>query len=180
MSQPTDAVTDPNEYRAEILGWLGDDDPATVQAGTTDRMRQIVEAAGRRLRERPRPTEWSVIECVGHLVDSEVVASARIRWVIAEDEPDLVAYDQDRWVDGLHHRDASPDELLALFDALRRANLQLWTANPWTPNPAPARERIGLHRERGPESYEVMFRMMAGHDRLHLAQAQRVLDALVR
>lgn len=175
MTPPTDPIAEPETYRAEILDWLGDDDPATVQATTTDRMRQIVEAAGRRLRERPRPTEWSVIECAGHLVDAEIVASARVRWILAEVEPDLAGFDQDRWVDGLHHREASPDELLAVFDALRRANLQLWTATP-----APGRERIGLHRERGPESYELVFRMMAGHDRFHLTQAQRTLEAVVR
>ena len=57
------------------------------------------------------------------------VVSARVRWILAEDEPDIVGYDQDRWVDALRHRDDDPDELIALFDALRGANLRLLAAN---------------------------------------------------
>jgi hypothetical protein len=37
---------------------------------------------------------------------------------------------------------------------------------------------VGLHAERGPESYELTFRLLAGHDRFHLGQARRALDAL--
>ncbi len=168
-----DPVASPDAYRTEILGWLGDDDPAVVQAATTGRLRAVVEAAGARLRDRPAPAEWSVIECVGHLVDSEIIAAARIRWIMAEDEPDIVGYDQDRWVDGLHHRDDDPDELIALFDALRTANMRLWAASPDA-----QRNRVGIHRERGPESYDLTWRLIAGHDRFHLAQAERALTAV--
>ena len=172
-AQPVDPVLSPDAYRREILSWLGDDDPAVVGAATVARMRELVRAAGERLRDRPEAREWSVIECLGHLVDSEYIVSARSRWILAEDEPDIVGYDQDRWVDGLRHRDDDPDELIGLFDALRTANLRLWARTP-----VPDRERIGRHRERGPESYGLMVRMSAGHDRFHLAQAERALAAV--
>jgi hypothetical protein len=35
-----------------------------------------------------------------------------------------------------------------------------------------------MHAERGPESFELLFRMLAGHDRFHMAQARRALDAV--
>jgi len=35
-----------------------------------------------------------------------------------------------------------------------------------------------MHRERGPESYDLTFRLAAGHDRVHLAQARRALTAV--
>jgi hypothetical protein len=35
-----------------------------------------------------------------------------------------------------------------------------------------------MHAERGPESVDLTFRLMAGHDRFHLAQARRALDAV--
>ena len=168
-----DPVAAPDAYRTEILGWLGDDDPATVQAATASRLRAIVRAAGGHLRDRPEPAEWSVIECIGHLADSEVVASARMRWILAEDEPQIIGYDQDRWVDGLGHRDDDPEQLIALFDALRTANLQLWRSVP-----PEARARFGVHNERGPESYELIWRLTAGHDRFHVAQAERALAAV--
>jgi hypothetical protein len=35
-----------------------------------------------------------------------------------------------------------------------------------------------MHAERGPETYDLSFRMIAGHDRFHLAQARRALAAV--
>ena len=168
-----DPVASPEAYRRLILSFLGADDPAVVQAATVARMRGLVRLAGDHLRDRPEPREWSVIECLGHLVDSEFVASARMRWILAEDEPDIVGYDQDRWVDGLRHRDDDPEELITLFEALRASNLRLWAQTP-----VADRERFGRHSERGPESYGLIVRLGAGHDRFHLAQAERALAAV--
>jgi hypothetical protein len=165
-----DPVSEPDAYRRLLLGLLGADDPAMVATTTADRMRELVRVAGSRLRDRPAPTEWSVIECLGHLVDSELVTSARIRWIVAEDEPDIVGYDQDRWVERLGHRDDDPDVLIAQFEALRTANVALWARTS-----AADHARIGIHRERGPESYDLIRRLSAGHDRFHLAQAERAL-----
>ncbi|MBA2266423.1 MAG: hypothetical protein H0W17_08525 [Chloroflexi bacterium] len=85
-------------------------------------------------------------------------------------EPALIGYDQDRWVDRLHARVEEADELLALFEPLRQANLALWARTP-----VGDRDRFGVHAERGPESYGLLFTMIAGHDRFHLAQAERAL-----
>jgi hypothetical protein len=171
--EPIDPVATPDAYRREVLSWLGDDDPAVVQGATAAALRTLVSAAGSQIRIRPEPTEWSVIECLGHLVDSEIITSARVRWILAEDEPDIVGYDQDRWVDGLRHREDDPDDLITVFVALREANLRLWASRP-----AVDRERFGIHSERGPESYELINRLQAGHDRFHLAQAERALAAI--
>ncbi len=64
------------------------------------------------------------------------------------DRPDLPAYDQDLWNDRLHTDDEEPQALLRLFEPLRASTIDL------------------------------MFRMLAGHDRIHLAQARRALDAV--
>ena len=82
--------------------------------------------AGSLLRVRPEPGEWSVLECVGHIVDSELVAGARERWIVSEDEPVIVGYDQALWVDRLGHNADDPELLIATFEALRAANLDLW------------------------------------------------------
>ena len=103
-------------------------------------------------------------------------SSARARWILAEDEPDIVGYDQDRWVDGLHHRDDDPE------DAHRAVR---GTAGGEPPT-------LGGHARRmpgsgsastasaGPESYDLMRRLSAGHDRFHVAQAERALAAVRR
>jgi hypothetical protein len=170
-----DPVADPQGYQRLLLGLLGDDDPAQAQATAPTAWRALVTEAGDRLRERPEPAEWSVLECLGHAVDAEVVSSARYRWIVAHDEPPLVGYDQDLWVDRLHHGEDDPDALLELLQALRTANLAMWARS----TPA-ERERIGRHAERGPESYDLTFRLLAGHDRFHLEQARRALATVGR
>lgn len=168
-----DPVDEPKAYQEHLLGLLGNDDPAEVQAGTSAAWRALVEEAAGRLRERPQPDEWSVLECLGHAADAEIVYSGRYRWIVAHDEPPLIGYDQALWVQRLRHRDDDPERLLALLTTLREANLDFW--NRSTPQ---ERERVGLHSERGPESLDLSFRLIAGHDRFHLAQARRALDAV--
>jgi hypothetical protein len=170
MSQPVDPISGPDAYRASLLAALGTDDPAVAQAETPSAIRALIVAAGDRLRIRPAPGEWSALECIGHIFDSEVVVSARVRWILAEEEPEIVGYDQALWVDGLRHNEDDPALLLATFEALRRANLDLWARRS-----VADRQRLGRHRERGRESYEMTFRLSAGHDRIHLAQARRAL-----
>ncbi len=52
------------------------------------------------------------------------------------------------------------------------------TSGLWAATPPDARERFGVHRERGPESYDLMWHLTAGHDRFHVAQAERALAAV--
>jgi DinB superfamily len=80
---------------------------------------------------------------------------------------------QDQWVARLRHNDDQPDELLAAFAGVRAANLALWSRTS-----AGDRERVAMHAERGPESYELMFRMLAGHDCFHLNQMRETLRQL--
>ncbi len=168
-----DPVSDPRGYQGHLLSLLGDDDPAAVQSATPGALRELVTQAGAALRKRPAPGEWSVIECIGHIGDAEVVYAARYRWILAHDVPTLIGYDQDRWVARLRHAEAEPDELLATFDALRSANVALWRRTS-----REERARIGRHEERGPESLDLSFRLIAGHDRFHLDQARRTLAAV--
>jgi len=173
LDDSPDPVTDPKAYQELLIGLVGEDDPAEVQNWTAASVRAVVDEAGPDLRTRPEPGEWSVLECLAHMVDGEIVGSGRYRWILAHDEPELLGYDQDLWVDHLHQPPEDAEELLRTFDVLRRANLALWARTP-----AALRERVGLHRERGPESYGLTFRLMAGHDRFHLAQARRALDQM--
>jgi hypothetical protein len=144
-----------------------------VQAGTPDAIRALLGEAGSDARIAPEPGEWSVAGCIAHLTDGELVVSTRYRWIVAEEQPPIVGYDQALWVANLRHAEDEPDELVALFEALRSANLALWDRFGATHG-----TRIGLHSERGPESYDLTFRLAAGHDRIHLAQARRSLQTV--
>ncbi len=181
MTNPTDRagsaspdnLADPQGYQRHLIGLVGYDDPAAVQGSTIATWRALVAEAGPDLRTRPELAEWSVLECLGHAVDAELVMSGRYRWAIAEDDPTIVGFDQDRWVAAFDHGHADPEGLLGLFEALRTANLALVARM----TPA-ARARTVRHPERGPESLGLMFTMTAGHDRFHLAQARRALAAV--
>jgi hypothetical protein len=165
-----DPVQEPQAYQQLLLSLLGDDDPVEVQAATPAALRRLVEDAGDDLWIRPEPAEWSVLGGIAHITDAELVMAGRYRFVLAHDAPPLIGYDQDLWVERLHGGNDDPEPLLALFEALRSANLELWRRTP-----DESRARIGVHGERGPESYDLSFKMLAGHDRFHIGQAERAM-----
>ncbi len=168
-----DPVAEAADYQALLLSLVGDDDPAGVQARTSDALPALVREAGTHLRARAGEQEWSVLELLGHFLDAEIMAAARYRWILAHDRPPLMPYDQDLLVARLRHNEAEPDELVEFFQGVRRGNLALWRRMP-----AGERGRVGIHAERGPESYELVFRLMAGHDRFHLDQIRQTLAAV--
>jgi hypothetical protein len=171
MATP-DPVSDATAYQQMLLAALGDDDPAEAQAAAPPAIGAMLAEAGPHLRVRPEPREWSALLCLAHIADAELVMSGRYRWVLAHDRPELIGYDQDLWVDNLHSDDDDPAVLLREFEQLRASNVALWLGSS-----DEERARIGLHRERGPESFDLMFRMLGGHDRVHLAQAHRAIEA---
>jgi hypothetical protein len=168
-----DPIADARAYQRMLLDLLGADDPAAVQKATPGAIASVLRDAGSDLHPKPAAAEWSVLELLGHFVDAEIVMSARFRWTISQDQPPLLGYDQDLWVSRLRHNDDPPAELLALFSALRAANLGLWRRSS-----ADERARVAIHAERGPESYQMMFAMIAGHDRFHLNQMRTTLRQL--
>lgn len=170
-----DPVREPDAYRRSLLTALGGQDPIAVLAAGPQAARDLLASAGSLAFVRPEPLEWSVRECLAHLADGELVVAARMRWIAAEDEPDIIGYDQDLWVSNLRQADEDPEIFLAAFEANRRWNLALWDRL----SPA-ERARVGIHRERGPESIELMIRLGAGHDIVHLDQARRALETARR
>lgn len=170
-----DPIAQAQRYQRSLLDALGADDPADAQSEAPANIRALLADGGDALWTRPAPREWSAVLCLAHIADAELVMSARYRWVLAHDQPELIGYDQDLWVDNLHPDDTDPRDLLATFEPLRTANIALWRGT--TPE---QHARVAIHRERGPESFDLMFRMLGGHDRVHLAQARRALEAVSR
>lgn len=69
---------------------------------------------------RPGPGAWSLAELAAHLADADLVISDRMKRVIAEDDPALLAFDETAWTDRLATNEAPLAESLALFQANRR------------------------------------------------------------
>ncbi len=56
----------------------------SLAAGPRRIARAVARGRGARLRRRPQPREWSVVEILAHLLDGEVALGFRIRKVAAE------------------------------------------------------------------------------------------------
>jgi hypothetical protein len=115
------------------------------------------------------PGKWPVRDVVQHLADSEMVGGFRLRLVLAQDRPQLTAYDQDLWTDRLRYDQVNLQDALEQFTVLRRTNLRLWEGL----GPAEMK-RVGLHSERGEQSLERLRKLCAAHDLLHLRQLERI------
>lgn len=90
---------------------------------------------------------WSIQQVVIHLADCELVIADRIRRVVAEDQPTLMAFDQDRWVERLAYADQSVDDAVAMVELIRRQ-----TARMLNVQPDAVLHRQGVHNVTGPVS----------------------------
>ena len=122
------------------------------------------------LRRAEAPGNWSVIQVVQHLADSDLVAGYRVRMVVAENSPPLPGYDQDGWAREFHYDQVPLAAAMDQLRSLRNANLGLWSR--LTPDQL---QRVGIHSERGPESAGHILRLMGAHDLVHRRQIDRIL-----
>jgi uncharacterized damage-inducible protein DinB len=161
-------------YVSAVMELLGDREPMAVLRDTPSVLARATEGlSAQQLKQPEKPGKWSIGQILQHLSDAEIVWAWRMRLILAEDRPPLTGYNQDLWAERLHYEQEDPSEAIALFGALRRANLRLLDRA----TPANLR-RVGLHAERGEESLEFLRRLYAGHDLLHRNQIDRVRRVL--
>lgn len=168
-NQAATAGEEAKAYITAVLELLGERDVVEVLRGTPAELRRVTEGrAPEELRRPERSGKWSAVQVMKHLADSDLVWAYRMRLVLAEDRPRLVAFDQDLWAADCQRVDLA--EALNEFEMLRALNIalidRLDTADL---------ERVGIHSARGEESLDLMIRMYAGHDLVHLKQLERIL-----
>src|ERR1035437_4348304 len=71
------------------------------------------------------PGKWSIRQIVAHLADAELVGAHRLRQVIAEDTPTLIAFDQDAWTKNLDYARRRTEQSLETFRRIRTENYEL-------------------------------------------------------
>lgn len=148
--------------------FLGSRHPREVIAQTPERLRDWLDTLGAEASGRaPAPGKWSAREIVCHLADCEVVFAFRLRQALAERNPVIQPFDQDRWAANYAAYDAH--SALDAFTALRRWNVTLIDALP-----AEAFARLVTHPERGEMTFQVVVETMGGHDLNHLGQLERI------
>jgi hypothetical protein len=154
-----------------LLDLLGDLPPLDVLAETPRWLEARLHGLSpERLRAPERPGKWSVAAVLAHLADAELVIGVRARFIVGDDQPTLIGFDQDRWAAEFRYAEADPVAALATFSSVRAANLRHWhslTPEQW--------QRIGHHTERGPTSAVLNLKITAGHDLVHRRQIERIL-----
>jgi hypothetical protein len=132
----------------------------------------LTGAAGSELDFQPEPTQWSIRQIVAHVSDSEVVATFRLRRIIAEDNPTLEAWDQDAFAMRLDYARRKPSQSLETFRRLRQENYELLRGLG-----ADAFARTANHGERGTLPLLELVKQVAAHPESHARQIRRVRDA---
>jgi hypothetical protein len=112
---------------------------------------------------RPGPGAWSTAEVVLHLADADLVLADRMKRVIAEEQPLLVAFDENQWTQNLFYQDRSAEPAPILFDFHRQQMLEVLRRLDDGDF-----ERVGIHSERGPLTLAQIVAGAADHLDHHL------------
>ncbi len=122
------------------------------------------------LKWRPAPGEWSAHEVVWHCADAEANAHTRIRFLAAETEPVVQAYDQDLWARTFDYHALPLEPALATVDSVRAttaALIRTFGDAVWA--------KKGRHTESGPYSAEGWLQIYANHPEIHARQIENNL-----
>jgi uncharacterized damage-inducible protein DinB len=140
--------------------------------------RQLIEeyvACGARLRHavaglspedltaRPGPGDWSILELVIHLVDSDYIAIDRMKRMLIEDDPPLLYADETAYVRRLAPHEQSLEDALTLFEVGRRQFARILRTLP-----DEAFDRRGNHNRRGVQTVGGMVKDYIKHTDHHL------------
>jgi uncharacterized damage-inducible protein DinB len=168
MSTP---VETPQQYTQRILSHAKEQDGIKLQGATNKKLARLIKGRSTaKLRKRPAPDKWSIAEILAHLADAEIVVGWRMRLILGAPGTPIAAFDQNAWASSGHYEKRDPRKSVELHRVVREANLALLkslTPEQW--------KQYGQHAERGQESIEHIVQMMAGHDRNHLQQIERML-----
>lgn len=124
------------------------------------------------LQWRPAPGKWSAHEVIVHCADSETNGHGRIRYLLAEEQPVIQGYDQDRWARQLDYHQLPMAPALETVAAVRANTVPLLrraTDADWA--------RSGVHSESGRYGAEDWLQTYAEHLEKHTRQLERNLAA---
>ncbi len=116
--------------------------------------------------------EWSPREVVHHMADSEMTSAVRMRLLIAEDGPHIVAYDQEEFAAQLFYTERPIEASLQAFRYARETAADIaerLTDEQWL--------RSGTHSESGTYGLQEWLLVYADHAVIHADQIQRARAA---
>ena len=116
---------------------------------------------------------WSIQEVILHLSDCEQVYADRMKRIIAEDNPTLQDFDENKWAKSLHYNEQSAEDAIALFDLTRRQMGLLISKLPES-----AFARTGMHTVAGRQSLGELITKADRHLDHHLSFIHRKRAAM--
>lgn len=130
-------------------------------------LRELIAGLSKdQLLAHPVPGTWSVQENVCHIVDTDLVIADRMKRVIAEDNPTLLAFDENRWTAHLAYAAQDATDAVTLLDANHRQMARVLRALPDS-----AMDRNGTHNQAGPLTLRDLFEKSVTHLEHHLKNA---------
>jgi hypothetical protein len=111
----------------------------------------------------PVPGTWSIQQIVMHLMDSDLIASDRMKRIIAEENPTIIGYHETWFSQRLFYEKQDPFLAAELFDKNRQMTAIILRSLPDS-----AYERIGTHNEHGRLTLGEMVAMYVQHLEHHL------------
>ncbi len=144
-------------------------------AGAYDLLRESVDGlTGEELARRPAPDKWCIKEILCHLMDGEIIWVGRLKRIIAEDNPFLPSYDQDKFAAALYYTDLDTKSVLLTFGMLRSTTVDVLQRLP-----DEAWQRKGTHDTRGAVTLADMLAVMCGHDANHIKQIRAIRSEIL-
>ncbi|MGE3180444.1 MAG: DinB family protein [Phycisphaerae bacterium] len=122
----------------------------------------------------PIPGTWSIQQIVVHLLDSDILASVRMKRVIAENDPTLELYDESAFARKLGYDRMDLDLVMDLFVQNRRLNASILRLL----QPAEF-DRTGLHPEFGPITLRQLLNAYIFHVDHHLSFIKKKRELVV-
>lgn len=123
-------------------------------------------------RWRPATGEWSAHEVVIHCADSETNGAARIRYVLCEAQPVVLAYEEAVWAVTLDYHGHPLEPALAAVRAVRAHTAALVRRLPET-----AWSREGRHTGSGRYTAQDWLGIYAEHLEIHARQIEANVTA---
>jgi hypothetical protein len=127
-------------------------------AGPRTLRQAIAGMTDEQLRARPVPGKWSTREVVCHLVDFDPILADRMKRILAEDRPQLLGADQNRFAAALAYDQRDIEEELALLEHTRSQLARILRNQPDS-----VLQRVGVHNERGPLTLAQLLTIASGH-----------------
>ncbi|HZZ71694.1 MAG TPA: DinB family protein [Pirellulales bacterium] len=111
----------------------------------------------------PVPETWSIRQIIHHLYDSDLIASDRMKRIIAEENPVLVGFDESAFARNLCYDQLDAHLAVDVIVKNRRLTQALLSRLNES-----AFQRIGTHNERGPMTLEHLLKTYTDHLEHHL------------